>query len=349
MTLIDLFKNNRFENSLVVGYFGGTNYGDELLLEILQGLLYKNGTKKAAIYYTQPKLFKDYHNDFGYKIINPSNKIAFLKELIRSKSIVIGGGGLWGLDSNIRILLLGFLLVFSRFVLFKKVYIISVGYYNSANFYGKLGARLAAISATKILVRDNESYDNFKKFTNKVSLDKDLSSYIYYIDLSLYKEKVPYVVKLFRLDEPVLIFGMRRFNSKKKQHFTKTAIEAINKTSHKNIIVATFEDLPETRQFIEELKSQINNNNVSFISYNLNPITFFLALQQYKQNISIIAPQYHIQIIANINKIPFLPVAYDNKVKSVHKEVMDLPSIEISTLTDRMILDFINKHEQPIS
>ncbi|QQS20500.1 MAG: hypothetical protein IPL87_02910 [Candidatus Moraniibacteriota bacterium] len=83
--LSKFFSSRNLENTFLIGYYGGTNYGDELLLEILQLLFSKHGVKNVKIYYSNPKIFGTYHHDFSYSIINSSEKVGILKGFFGSK------------------------------------------------------------------------------------------------------------------------------------------------------------------------------------------------------------------------------------------------------------------------
>ncbi len=143
--LLRFLKNEQLDSSMLVGFYGGGNYGDELLMEVLAGLLKKQGAKNVSIAYQTPLLYDKFHHDFGFKRIDIHNSTAFLKGIFTHKHIVVGGGGLWGMDSNLNIFLMSLMLLVSRFVMRKKIYLLAVGYYASANGAGKMGAWCAAI------------------------------------------------------------------------------------------------------------------------------------------------------------------------------------------------------------
>jgi len=336
----EIFKYGKLEQCFVIGYFGGTNFGDELLLEIFQNLLFKNGVKSAKIYYTKPDIFKEYHHDFGYKLVNPSRISQLVKAIVSSRSIVIGGGGHWGLDSNLNILLLGIILFLARYILSKDIYLVSVGFYDSVNKYGRLSAFFSALAANKIYARDQESYDNFSKYSNSVVIDEDLSTLLPQIDGAPYYADAKNIIESYSLKDTQIIFGVRRFTSLNKSKINIAFVEALKLINDQKVAVFGFENLPETRDLIHWYKTQVGEkSNIAYYLYNRNPLALFFALRSLSIN-SIFAPQYHVQIIAQLSKIPFFPLAYDNKVSQMHKKYF-VKTIAVSAITPNMLIDFV--------
>lgn len=50
MTLDELLKEHDFSDSLLLGYYGGGNFGDELLLEVLLNLFAEQKAKKCEYF-----------------------------------------------------------------------------------------------------------------------------------------------------------------------------------------------------------------------------------------------------------------------------------------------------------
>lgn len=91
MKISSFLAKQNLDRALLIGYYGGGNYGDELLLEVLVNFLAKYRAKNVSIVYQNPNLFRDFHKDFNYQLINPRNKFNFLKNIISHKLIVLGG------------------------------------------------------------------------------------------------------------------------------------------------------------------------------------------------------------------------------------------------------------------
>lgn len=340
MNLINFFKNTDLENTFVIGFYGGTNFGDELLLEIIQNFLLQKKLKSASIYYTDLARFNNYHHDFGFTLVDPKNKINFIKKLIHSKSIVIGGGGLWGLDTNINILLLSIILLILRFLFGKKIYVISVGYYNSTNILGHLAAKITAFSANILFVRDRESYVNFKKVTKNVILDKDLSFYLSTFNLKKYEKEAYDIINEYKFNENIILIGLRRFKKNSGIGFTEKVLNVLPAIKE-NLIIIPFEG-----EHISKVPfgKKIENSSVKFLNFKCNPIAFYVALKKRNRNIIIIAPQYHIQIVAHLSKISFMPISYDNKVNELHKIFNIKYSLPIDKVGVNDIISFIKNN-----
>src|SRR4029079_7172941 len=92
------------------------------------------------------------------------NKLALIRAILKKKNIVVGGGGLWGMDVNANIFLMSLMLLMSRRLLGKKVHLTAVGCYNSTTALGRLSAWCAAKAANTIIARDQETYANFKRW-----------------------------------------------------------------------------------------------------------------------------------------------------------------------------------------
>src|SRR6266568_8161765 len=100
MKLSELLASRSFERSLLIGYYGGGNYGDELLLEVLANMLKQQGVQDITIAYQNPPHYPIFHRDFGYRLVEMNDKRRLIKAILDSDNIIIGGGGLWGLDMN---------------------------------------------------------------------------------------------------------------------------------------------------------------------------------------------------------------------------------------------------------
>lgn len=346
MTIKDFFSKTELENSFIIGYYGGSNFGDELLLEVILNILKKQKFKKISFYYSNPELYSQYHHDFGYRKVN-ATPISILVEMFRCSSVVIGGGGLWGLDFNKNIGLLSLLLFFCKYFLRKDVYLIGVGYYKSTTFMGHMGAFLAACAAKHVIARDNETYNNFFKYSNRVSLDKDISFYISeYVDFGDYESEALSVVKKLGLNEKRVLVGVRRFQSKYRNEYYDH-IKSLIKI-HNNILfsLVVFESKNVSKELFLDIKGQEEIlSNVNSFEYDFNPLAFFFAIQIARKNIRIVAPQYHVQITAFCTGTPFFALDYDDKNKELFKMIGCRDFVSINRLSVKGISQIFLKNE----
>ena len=324
MRIIDIFKKRNLDKSVLIGYYGGGNYGDELLMEVLSNLFAKAGVKNLNIMYQTPDTFRKFHHDFGYKLVPSYDKKALFATIIKNKNIVIGGGGLWGLDVNTNIFILSTVLFVSRRILRKKVYLLGVGYYQSTNRMGHISAYLAANSANIIFARDQETLSNFGKYNKHVYMDTDIAWYIKDLDLAGYQAEVADIESrvTIRPGQKTIFMALRRFNPKFKNNLTELIGEYVESQPEYQIIVALMEPEevdPEGFALIASWKDSYPN--VQIIDFSYNPLALFIFFGTYSQQLVVIAPQFHLLITAHLNKVPFLPLVYDNKSKELLRNI----------------------------
>lgn len=318
MKIRNFFNETDLSNSLVVGFYGGGNFGDELLMEILMNVFREYNYKNVCFYYSNPDFYNIFHHDFHYKMINGKKKITLFKSFFKIKNIVVGGGGLWGLDFNKNVFFLSLILFFSRLILMKKIYLIGVGYYNSTTFLGKIGAFFAGLASNIIIVRDTESKENFSFFKSKTFLAEDIGFLLSELDLSSYKKETRAFSKILNSDKKHVFISIRRFQKKYSNDYLKTVIDVVRRNLKINFILTTFEPRevdPVSYQTLLKLSHQ--QENLQFLEFRYNPIVLYLFFKQNNKNLLAILPQFHGIIIAYLAGIKFLPFSYDNKVSAL--------------------------------
>jgi len=345
MKILNFIKKTNLNDSILIGYYGGGNYGDELLMEIILNLFILNNIININVFYLSYINYESFHKKFeNVNIINKDEKIKFIIKLLKNKNIIVGGGGIWGLDFNINVLILSILLFISRFIFFKKIYLLGVGYYNSTTKLGKFGAYLAGKASNVIIARDEESYINFKKYNNKVYLDKDLAFYIYKLNQSIYIEEINLIEKKVKISDKNIIITIRKFSKKFYNNYDKIVSQIINSNNNKNIILALLETKLIHKEGYKFLKIISNKyRNVKIIDFDYNPVAFFYFLKKYKDKILVISPQYHGQIISFLAGINFLPIKYDNKNYEFFKKIKIHNFYDIKKLDINIVQQFINK------
>lgn len=325
MKISDFIRNTNLERSLLIGYYGGGNYGDELLLETLQNLLVNRGVKDITISYQDPPNFTDFHHDLGYKLLPTYDKKALLTAMVKNKNIIVGGGGLWGVDMNLNTFLLSVLLFVARRVFGRKVYLLGVGYYNSTNRMGHMGAWFAARAANVIICRDTETETNFRKKGGKVSLDTDMAWYIKDVDLKPYKKDLTALDKKLKVKEKTLFVALRRSQSKRQaEDFARLndlIEDRIKANQDKPIIVALLEQKKMSDELALVHSWRKKYKNVQILDFSVNPLTLFSFFQEYTDKLVLVAPQFHIIITAYLNGAAFAPIVYDNKVQALLEQI----------------------------
>jgi polysaccharide pyruvyl transferase WcaK-like protein len=321
MKYSEFFSTIDLESTLLVGYYGGGNYGDELLLEIILRMLDKQRVQNASFYYLNKRLLSRYHHASRFTPV--FGAINLVKAILGNRSIIIGGGGLWGLDANRKVFIMSFGAWVSKVFLRKRVYLIGVGYYGSTNRLGHISAWFAAKAADSIIVRDSESLQRFSRFNKQVSQDTDMAFMASQIDLSEYDKDLGLITRQLNLANKMVYVSLREF---------KQSTE--NTQKYEQALAACFGNNPQT-QFVVSLldppsyypagQSSIHKwkdmyANVQILDTTHNPLILLRFFQASAQRWLFITPQFHAIITAILCNIPYMPIAYDNKVLELLKE-----------------------------
>ncbi len=346
MTIKTFFTHTNLNNSLLIGYYGGGNFGDELLLEVLFNLLDKTKPSNISFYYANPNLYQTFHADFGYRLIDGRKKLAIVKSLLRAKNIIVGGGGIWGLDFSKNNFLLSLLLFLSN-MLGKKIFLIGVGYYASTTRLGHIGAFLAAKASTLIIARDTESYTNFRKFFSRTIQDTDIANHVVdqFTRPDYDQNHVQALANQLPITEPTIVISLRRFQKKYQNRYTEQVLEIIKENADKPFLLLLLEPRevdPDGYKILEQTARAYPNVRMS--DFRFNPLTFVHFLQAHRKQILLISPQFHSQLIALKSGITFLPISYDNKVTELFRLSNVRNYITIQNLTLSHLQTFIDNN-----
>lgn len=349
MKLTAFLRHTNLNNSLLIGYYGGGNYGDELLLEVLGNMLMRQGVNNLTITYQHPESYPTMHRDFGFNIIDIHDRRAVIKAALRSKKILIGGGGLWGVDMNANTLLLSAFLFVSRWALGKKIYLLGVGYYNSTTRQGRLAAWLAGKAANAIIARDSESVANFRRVSKHVFTDFDIAWNTKNLDLASYRNETTALEKKLPVGAKTLMVALRRPQAKRQKDDFSRYNNMINWLVQENperpIIVVMLESEAKDPVAYEEARSwRRRHKRLRIIESPYNPLTLFLYIKENHKRLAIIAPQLHLIMTAHLCGVPFMPIVYDNKVAMLLNQI-GIPAKErfpIKSIEGGAMLQFAN-------
>lgn len=349
MSIDDFLNKTDLEKSLLVGYYGGGNFGDELLLEVLSIRMQQRGVRHVTIAYQNPATFDVHHRDYGYERVTLGDKRELLRAIRRSRSVIIGGGGLWGLDVNANIFLLSLLLFVSRWLLGKRVYLVGVGYYGSTSKLGHRAAWLAGKAATHIIARDAETAANFGRINHHVSQDRDIAWQLANHPQRLaktiattYRDDAAELERKLPVNGKTLFITIRRFKPHQRNSYNDQIVKILAANQSRHIIISLMEPLevdPEGYDLLAEWKEQYPQ--VTIADFHYNPIALHLWLYKHHRQVAVIAPQFHVIIMALLASASFLPVAYDNKVQELLAQTGH-KAIPISQLNDTTIQHFID-------
>jgi polysaccharide pyruvyl transferase WcaK-like protein len=272
--------------------------------------------------------------------VDKKNIAGVVRAFIRNDTILIGGGGLWGMDVNLNIFLLSILLWIARYILRKRISLIGVGYYGSTTFLGRISAYIAAISANRIIARDQESFDNFKRINRQVHLDKDMAFYLPDFDLSDYKAESNRFITLNPVANETVILGLRRFKTGENY---RNIIKTLQTELKQDLILAFFEPTATDPAFYSQYASL---ENIKIMHFNYNPIVLYHYFLANQKKLFVIAPQYHVQLLAGLANVPFLTLAYDNKNVQLHRLFNLSDSIPMSKLNQLPLAHYVKERFQ---
>jgi len=351
MTLRELLTQQSFDNSLLLGFYGGGNYGDELLLEVLLNLLSQQQARNIAIAYQDLALYGQYHHEFGYPRVLMRSLWQLCKALFQKKRIIVGGGGLWGMDMNRNILMMSALLFLARWLLGKEVYLLGVGYYNSTTRSGRAAAWLAAKAATVIIARDDESYANFARFSTRTYQDADIAWQLRDMPLDEYLPDVAALEQQLDIRGKTICLALRRFRPGHASRLQTVVQECLQANRDKPVILMLLEPKeidPAGYQVLLQLQNA--HPAAKIIDFQYNPLALFLLFRRHSRDLIFIGPQFHAILSAHLTGVPYLPISYDNKVRNLLAAIA--PSgfqIPIQSLTAADTQVFINNLYNPAS
>ena len=334
MNLNELLATYDLNHSLLIGYYGGGNYGDELLMEVLCNRLQAAGVKNATVMYQTPATAAVFHHDFGYALVPAFDKKRLIGAISAQKNIIVGGGGLWGLDVNFNVFMLSLMLLSARRLFGKRVFLLGVGYYGSTNFLGRISAWLAAKSATYIIARDNETFANFRRLTKHVGQDVDIAWSMRNIDLGAYESDAHRLEKKLHIFRQSLLITLRRFKANRANNYQNLIADLVAANGRRDIIIALMEPKavdPQGYQFAQNLARKYEH--VTVVDFSYNPIALYLLFKKYQKKLAVIAPQFHTILTAHLAGVPFLPISYDNKVVELYKQIGQLDFFSLDKLT----------------
>jgi polysaccharide pyruvyl transferase WcaK-like protein len=269
----------------------------------------------VAVAYLMASGYARLHRDFGYKVVDWSNKKTLAKALLHSRSVVVGGGGIWGLDANANVFLLSCILWFSRYVLRKRVFLLGVGFYGSTGKLGRLSGLIAGHAASLIIARDEETARNFRVVSRRVNVDRDIAFLIPTLNLAPYKPQAAAIKSMLGVHGRVVLVCLRWVKGHTGKTFEAVIRELVESNTSVHFIVMNLVPGYIAPGDLSRLKHDFGQYaNVEVSDYNFNPLAFYLFLGSNRSKIVLVAPQYHAILSAYLNGVPYFPISYDNKV-----------------------------------
>lgn len=300
-------------STLLVGFYGGGNFGDELLYDVFADM-FKSRNKEYAFLFQAPDMLPVWHDKAdGPHMVDARSKRSVIKSMYTQRNYVFGGGGFWGRDFNNNLFAFTVLLFLFSLLPGKRLYLFGVGFYNSGGMLARFSAWLMAKRASLIIARDQQTYDNFLKYTRRVQQSRDAAFYI---------ESCTFAKQDFRdvvgssARKKLLVFLRGRYSAKNQQIID----DIMRRFSDAFEVVFYIYGPKDIRQ---EMADRLHAAQATVKDFDYKTVDLYLSMKaaRHKEALYVIAPQYHVQLIAHLAGVAFLPVSYDHKTDMLHRQL----------------------------
>lgn len=245
---------------LLVGNYGHTNIGDEMLKLSALKLLDKNAHNVKTMG-PQGCDFPIFTIGIRSTINNFSNNFRALFAIFNAKKVVFGGGGLFNSQNSHAMLIWGSIL-FVAVILRKEVDLLGQSFSSVPGLFFKLLLN----SCNYISVRDKQSYDFLNKASINSALEPDLA-------LLLNSQQIESVFSSFELSKAnstipdnYILFNARFYKSLNKEVYADIKNWII--TSNKNIVFVPFDssDIDFYNRYLSNLGVFIANASLELFT-----------------------------------------------------------------------------------
>ena len=309
--------------ALILGHYGGRNFGDELMLVGLVRLLRRRGPSVAIRIQTPDSSVSKGLRQLGVEGGYGKSPVAILKGLLWADTVVLGGGTIFHdayPDERYRgywrnLLLLSLIFALAR-MLGRHVSLAGIGVGPLRRRRTKAFTALLKWSAHDISVRDQQSADDLAMLPggqDKVRLADDLSAFAS-ISPAGAVGQAGKVIGL-SLVPPEVVSGaepadVEAFYGVLGDHLAAAlASGLIGKVMLFSANVGKDSDLPVAARMTERLASHAGR--VEHVRFDGDPVTFVQRLAECAQ---VLAARYHVAIAASTLDVPTLWLAYQRKV-----------------------------------
>lgn len=311
---------------LLFGYYGFGNLGDELLLESVVNLLSTNGIDKSkvAVLSSSPNQTEI---TFGLKSFNRQNILQIFKALINSKTLLLGGGGIFQDATSVHSCLYYWFVVRFAKLLRVKAWAIgqSVGPLKSK--IGKFATRDAFSICFYRGVRDFNSFNILKNWDLEAEITSD---YVVSLDISGTENT-----------GNSLLVNVRGEHETLSDRVVATASRYAKENKLDIIAVGLSEEDIETINFYVEAKAFSPSAVVLIKSIE----DFEELLHKAKYSLGM---RFHFILLSCLAKLQVSAASYDPKVASLAKE-WSIPEINEELLfSHRLNESFIGEQQELI-
>ncbi|MFA5878790.1 MAG: polysaccharide pyruvyl transferase CsaB [Candidatus Margulisiibacteriota bacterium] len=327
-------------NILIVGYYGYENAGDELLLrQTVEIIRSQNQDAFCYILYNKRNIAKagEIPNS---KLIDRWSFFGIISALKKVDTVIYGGGGLFQDTTSAKSFLYYLGILILALIQKKQVYFLAQGFSHIKRTWLRLIFRIALKKVMKISVRDEASFDAFKK------LGYPLSNLYLATDLAFNQELKSCSKIILPLNQKTSVnvkpetneFIGISFRVFRNLDLNKEVLaQFLNQFDKKNLVFLNLQPPFDYEAFRDLLPLKSVNKVIDLKDYLLNnqPLSDKLNL--------VVGMRYHALVYAALHEIPFLALAYDQKVKNLAIEFEQ----EYLDLTKPLYLvDFIKKYNK---
>lgn len=342
----------------IFGYYGWRNVGDDAMLYALLRELHASDPKaNFAILARMPVVIpSQVKSRTTFVKLSP---LAVLWEVLKS-SVVIIGGGTWMHDygkrvTNMRTLLILFILALIAKVFNNKVYLIGHGLGPLTTVWGKILARLICQLGDAISTRDKSAYEILKVwgFRDKASVGFDLSALLEPLDetKSSRLEKVESDKQILGISiTPVfeIYHGQREKDILLIDRIAEPLNKWLARDSRAEVYLFVFkgkskdDDVQITALLQERLQP---TERIKVVHYDPDPRSM---LGQVAQCFAFLGTKYHSCLFAYISKIPLLVIDYHPKCRALANNI-GLPKQAVISLEEVLNGQFYERLENLVN
>lgn len=343
----------REKSVLLLGSYGQSNVGDDLLMWNYLGLLRDRGFTRIYVNAnTQdfiPKPVKKAYPDLQIVSTYTTTIFSYISLIRNVDCIVYGGGTLYkelyastGRSKySVIVRMMGFNILAKLFG--TKLYHLNIGIGSLKTRLGRFISKLALNAATKTVFRDKESYDYAKKTlqVNKNKIEKSTDGLFvsriwerpwHKANLRIDRKKYKNIVGVNILsdipdwiDRDNYIYVMRQF-----------VLRLLNEGNY--VVFVPFQhafnprnDLLFTKEVFDEILEDKSGYKI------LTEVPIDLASSYLRQCDVFVGMRFHSLLLSTVNQVPFVAVAYDTKCWRFIQEIgypyaLELENLQIDDL-----------------
>lgn len=285
------------KNIIISGYYGNSNFGDDIILHVLVENLQVVAKNVCVISANPSETAKIYGTKSCYKF----DLFSIILNIMKSDVLISGGGSLLQDVTSFSSLIYYLSIIFVALLTGKKVIIFAQGVGPIVNPLGRFLTKIILKKCSLVTVRDQKSYDLLKSWNIKPILVNDPA----------FGLKLPIKTPMNRIG-----INLRDWE-KMDENFLFELARLVNEHfSHKEIFLFPFQNSFDTKiceNFSTILRS-LNNNIMVKILYNLETKEI---LNQFRNLDYVISMRFHGCLLAIKYGIRTLALSYDEKVEKL--------------------------------